>query len=68
MARRFSHPRFFVASDAHRARRAPMQGALFSLIALYRSSTEFTSLAEKTRKNYARYLRLIENDFGDYAD
>ena len=59
-------PRFFVAyTDAHRARRAPMQGTLFSLIALYRSSTEFTSLAEKTRKNYARYLRLIENDFGD---
>jgi hypothetical protein len=37
-------PRFFVAyTDAHRARRAPMQGTLFSLIALYRSSIEFTS-------------------------
>jgi integrase len=59
-------PRFFVAyTDAHRARRAPMQGTLFSLIALYRSSTEFTSLSEKTRKSYSRYLRLIEDDFGD---
>jgi integrase len=59
-------PRFFVAyTDAHRARRAPMQGTLFSLIALYRSSTEFTALSEKTRKSYSRYLRLIEDDFGD---
>jgi integrase len=59
-------PRFFVAyTDAHRARRAPMQGTLFSLIALYRSSTEFTSLSAKTRKSYSRYLRLIEDDFGD---
>ena len=59
-------PRFFVAyTDAHRARRVPMQGTLFILIALYRSSTEFTSLSEKTRKSYGRYLRLIEGEFGD---
>lgn len=59
-------PRFFVAyTDAHRARRVPMQGTLFSLVALYRSSTEFTSLSEKTRKSYSRYLRLIEDNFGD---
>jgi integrase len=42
-----------------------MQGTLFSLIALYRSSTEFTSLSEKTRKSYSHYLRLIEDGFGD---
>jgi hypothetical protein len=42
-----------------------MQGTLFSLIALYRSSIEFTSLSDKTRKSYGRYLRLIEDDFGD---
>jgi integrase len=59
-------PRFFVAyTDAHRARKMPMQGTLFSLIALYRSSVEFTSLTDKTRKSYGRYLRLIEDEFGD---
>src|SRR5205085_2814055 len=58
-------PRFFVAyTDAHRARKMPMQGTLFSLIALYRSSAEFTSLADKTSKSYGRYLRMIEDDFG----
>jgi hypothetical protein len=59
-------PLFFVAyTDAHRARRLPTQGTLFSLIALYRSSTEFSSLSDKTRKSYGHYLRLIEDDFGD---
>lgn len=59
-------PRFFVAyTDAHRARKLPVQGTMFNLIALYRSSSEFTGLADKTRKSYAHYLRMIEDDYGD---
>lgn len=56
---------FVVAyARAHEQRRKPATGTLFSLIAAFRSSTEFTALAEKTRKDYQRYLRLIEDEFG----
>jgi integrase len=58
-------PRFHVAyAAAHAERKEPVAGTLFSLIAAYRSSTEFTKRAEKTRKDYARYLRMIEEEFG----
>jgi integrase len=58
-------PQFHVAyAAAHAERRKPATGTLFSLIAAYRASTEFTKRAEKTRKDYARYLRLIEDEFG----
>jgi integrase len=58
-------PQFHVAySNAHRQRKQPRLGTLFSLIAAYRASTEFSKRAEKTRKDYSRYLRLIEEEFG----
>ena len=38
---------------------------MFNLVALYRSSAEFTSLSDKTRKGYGRYLKMIEEDHGD---
>jgi hypothetical protein len=68
MAHRFSHKiRAFLSPILMPIARAGRrwQGTLFSLIALYRSSIEFTSLSEKTRKSYGHYLRLIEDDFGD---
>jgi integrase len=49
---------------AHAERRNPVAGTLFSLIAAFRSSSEFTGLAEKTQKDYRRYLRMIEDEFG----
>ena len=59
-------PRFFVAyTDAHRARKIPGQGKMLSLVAMYRSSAEFTSLSDKTQKSYRRYLKMIEEDHGD---
>jgi hypothetical protein len=58
--------RFFVAyTDAHRARKMPATGTMFNLVALFRSSVEFTSLSDKTRKSYGRYLKMIEEDHGD---
>jgi integrase len=60
-----SEPEFFIAyAAAHAARKKPPAGNLFSLIAAFKGSTEFTSLADKTRKDYLRYLRTIENEFG----
>jgi integrase len=56
---------FFVAySRAHEERKKPPAGNLFSLIAAFKGSTDYTSLADKTRKDYLRYLKLIEEEFG----
>jgi hypothetical protein len=58
-------PQFFVAyTAAHAERKKPPSGNLFSLIAAFKSSTEYTGLADKTRKDYLRYLKLIESEFG----
>jgi integrase len=60
-----SDPAFHVAfSAAHAERKKPATGTLFSLIAAYRVSSEFTKRAAKTRKDYNRYLRIIEEEFG----
>lgn len=60
-------PRFFVAyTDAHRSRTAPMQGTMQVIINLFRASSAYTTeISEKTRKSYNRYLKLIEDEFGD---
>lgn len=39
-------------------------GTMFSLIASYRASSEFKSLADRTQKDYRRYLAMIEAKFG----
>src|SRR5690348_9432621 len=58
-------PQFHVAyTRAHEQRKKPPVGDLFSLIAAFKSSTEYTCLADKTRKDYLRYLKLIEDEFG----
>jgi integrase len=58
--------RFRAAFDAaHRSRKEPKIGTLFNLIALYRGSSEFTTLADKTRKSYGYFLKLIENEYGN---
>ncbi|MCO5079367.1 MAG: tyrosine-type recombinase/integrase [Chelatococcus sp.] len=51
-------------TDAQRARRRPTEGTLFKLVDEYRKSSEFTTLAQKTQRDYERYLRLIEDEFG----
>lgn len=43
----------------------PVPGHLFTLIAEYRRSTAFTELADATRRDYNRYLKMIEERFGD---
>jgi integrase len=59
-------PAFHVAfAAAHAARRKPAAGTLFSLIAAFRTSSEFTGIrSEKTKKDYRRYLKMIEDEFG----
>jgi hypothetical protein len=58
-------PQFHVAyAAAHAERKKPPAGNLFSLIAAFKASTEYTSLGDKTRKDYLRYLKAIEDEFG----
>lgn len=46
-------------------RKVPPKGIVFSLIAEFKSSTEFKQLSDKTKKDYLRYIKLIEEEFGD---
>lgn len=52
-------------SKAHDDRKKPSTGDLRSLIAAFKSSTEYTKKADRTRKDYLRYLDMIGEEFGD---
>jgi integrase len=49
---------------AHASRRQPAQNCLFTLVAEFRQSAEFSTLSEVSRKGYKPYLKLIEERFG----
>lgn len=46
------------------ARYQPPQGVFFTIIAEYKASSEYKKLRDSTRRDYARYLKLIEAEFG----
>jgi integrase len=46
------------------SRKLAPQGIVFTLIAEFKASSEFTVLAAKTKKDYLRYIGLIEEKFG----
>lgn len=52
-------------TKAHEDRKKPAAGTLQSLIAAFKTSSEFTGCADRTRKDYMRFLRMIEDEFGD---
>lgn len=59
-------PRLIAAySKAHEDRKKPAAGNMMSIIAAFKSSSEFTRCADRTRKDYMRFLKMIENEFGD---
>jgi integrase len=61
-------PSFVVAySKAHEDRKKPPTGTLLSLIAAFKSSSEFKGCADRTRKDYLRFLKMIEDEFGDMS-
>jgi integrase len=58
-------PSFIVAyANALAERQKPATGTMFSLIAAYKASSDFSTCAERTKKDYARFLKMIENRFG----
>ena len=59
-------PEFQASIAAAEDRRKAVPSGIFrAVIAAYRRSTNFTDRAPKTRKDYERYLRMIELEFGD---
>jgi hypothetical protein len=62
-------PAFHVAyTAAHAARRKPAAGTLFSLIAAFKTSSEFTGIrSEKTKRDYRRYLKMIEDELAPFT-
>ncbi|HUD30719.1 MAG TPA: site-specific integrase [Novosphingobium sp.] len=58
----------FVASynRAVTAKREPRTDLLISILDRFEESTEFADLAERTRKDYRRLLKVIEVEFGDF--
>ena len=47
-----------------RVKKAADQTTIHALIANYKASSQYTSLSGKTRRDYARYIKLIEDEFG----
>jgi integrase len=51
--------------EAHANLRQPRAGTFMSIIAQYKAAPEFTKVAASTRRDYLRYIKLIEDEFGD---
>lgn len=58
----------FVASfnRAVASRRAPKNHLLISILDHFEQSRDFADLADRTRKDYRRLIRVIEAEFGDF--
>jgi integrase len=52
-------------NQALASRKRPAQEKLFSLIAEFRASSEYSSLSDSTKRAYTAYFRMIESEFGD---
>lgn len=52
-------------TEAHTVRKRPAHGTMMALIAEFKAAAEFTTKSESSKKNYLRYLRVIESEFGD---
>lgn len=51
--------------EAHANVRQPSASIFMSIIARYKAAPEFTKIAKSTRRDYSRYIKLIEEEFGD---
>jgi hypothetical protein len=51
--------------EAHANLPQPCAGTFMSIIARYKAAPEFTKIAASTRRDYLRYVQLIEDEFGD---
>src|SRR3954464_13633338 len=51
--------------QAHQGRRRPVEDTLKAILGEFQASSDFQSLAPKTRKDYTCYIVIIEQTFGD---
>lgn len=59
-------PEFMAAyHEAVAQRRAPSSGVFKAIIADYRSSSAYERLSASSKRAYASYIRVIEDEFGD---
>ncbi|MEE4117402.1 MAG: tyrosine-type recombinase/integrase [Paracoccaceae bacterium] len=58
----------FVAAyhEAHAAKADTPEGTLQAVLNAYQDSPKFTDLAERTRRDYVRNIRLIEAEYGTF--
>ena len=60
-------PEFMAAYNEAVARRVtPPQAELQSVLLGYQASAEFERLSDRSRRDYARYIKMIETKFGDF--
>jgi hypothetical protein len=60
-------PEFINAyDDAVKTRRAPPEGVLQTIIDGYQRSTDFTDRRDRTRSDYVKQIRIIEQEFGNF--
>ena len=52
-------------NEAIASRLRAAKGKLFTLVAEFRASSEFSSLSDSSKRSYSAYLRMIEAEFGD---
>jgi integrase len=52
-------------NEAIASRRRPAHGKLFTLIAEFRASSEYSLLSDSTKRAYTAYLGMIETEFGE---
>lgn len=51
--------------NALEARKKPTAETMLSLVSAYKASSDFKDCAPRTRKDYLRFLKMIEDRFGD---
>lgn len=60
-------PEFIASYNEAVARKVtPPKGMLLSILNVYQSSGEFDGLAERTRTDYVRLIKVIESEFADF--
>lgn len=52
-------------TEAHAARKKPAEGRVSTLIAEFKTSSEYLGLSDATKRAYASYVKMIEAEFGD---
>jgi integrase len=63
----FGSPEFHASyNEAVAQKKTPPKGKLLSILQDYQRSDEFLSLAERSRTDYVRIIRIIDREFADF--